>query len=487
MLRAILLLLAGPSLAVAGPPNVLWISCDDLAPYAMGCYGSSLAKTPALDAFAQTAMRFDRAYCNSPVCTASRQSYLTGRYPRSLGVTQLRTALPAGTPTLATWFGQAGYETAAIGKMHFNSGLKHGFTTRLDLPEYRKWLADQPPRDVGDGAVQPPWKPFRDPARVWLNAAALPEGQWDQQMAGTFFAHSAGDYLKTSRAKPFFLMVSFYEPHSPFRFPVEDRDTFDPKAFVVPPVHPDDRSQIPAIFRDLESADKRGIAAAYFTSVAFADRNVGRVLDALKQSGHAEDTIVVVTGDHGYLIGQHGRFEKHCGYEEAIRSPLLIRVPGVGKPGQTKALVEFIDIAPTLLESCGLAVPASVQGQTLLPLLRGAAHEHRDAVFVEYSENEEALIRTDRWKLIYSTGLRKRQDGYETGQPLPGRTVRLFDLIADPGETTDVASAHPKHVAELTARLATHLTKTARRPEAVPAGDVHERLRILLRPDDVGR
>ena len=489
MIRALVLLIALPAAVAAAPPNVVWISCDDLAPYMVGCYGNERAKTPALDAFGKTALRFDRAYCNSPVCTASRQSYLTGRYPRSLGVTQLPTALPAGTPNLATWFKAAGYDTAAIGKMHFNSNLKHGFDLRIDNPDHRKWLTSRSPRVVipPNVAVQPEWKPFRDPARVWLNAEARPVGVPDEWMPGTFFANAARDYLKADRAKPFFLMVSFYEPHSPFRFPYEDRGTFDPKAFAVPPVGPQDRAQIPAIFCDLTGADKRGIAAAYATSVAFADRNVGRVLDALEQSGHAGDTIVVVTGDHGYMLGQHGRFEKHCGYEEAIRSPLLVRAPGVGTPGQTPAMVEFIDIAPTLLELCEIAVPASVQGRSLVPVLRRATDEHRAAVFVEYSENEEALIRTPRWKLIYSTGERKRGDGYETGLPLPGRTVKLFDVSADPGEMVDVSAANLEVVDELTARLADHLAKTARRPDRVPAGDVHTRLRVLLRPDDVGK
>lgn len=156
-------------------PNVLWISADDLAPYAMGCYGSKVAQTPMMDAFATSAVRFDRAFCNAPVCTASRQSFLTGRYPRSLGVTQLQTALPAGTPTIASELRRAGYTTAAIGKMHFNSNLKHGFDLRLDAPDHRKALRARgtTPTDPAV-ALLPAWKPFHDPARVWLNADVRP-------------------------------------------------------------------------------------------------------------------------------------------------------------------------------------------------------------------------------------------------------------------------------------------------------------------------
>src|SRR5439155_7932375 len=122
------------------PPNILWIIADDHVPYVMGAYGNKQVRTPNLDKLASQGMRFDRAFCNSPVCTASRQSFLTGRYPRTIGVTQLATALPESETTLAELLKDAGYDTAAIGKMHFNSNLRHGFDTRIDLTEHQKWL-----------------------------------------------------------------------------------------------------------------------------------------------------------------------------------------------------------------------------------------------------------------------------------------------------------------------------------------------------------
>jgi choline-sulfatase len=133
-------------------------------------------------------------------------------------------------------------------------------------------------------------------------------------------------------------MVSFYEPHSPFHFPVEYRGRHKTEEFVAPPVGPEDDGQIPAIFRDLTPTEKQGIAAACYTSVEFLDANVGHVLEALKQSGEDENTLVIYTGDHGYMLGQHGRFEKHCMYEPAIRAPLLMRYPGkVGPRTNTSA------------------------------------------------------------------------------------------------------------------------------------------------------
>ncbi|HVX14276.1 MAG TPA: sulfatase-like hydrolase/transferase [Pirellulales bacterium] len=471
-------------------PNVLWICADDLAAYTLGAYGDRAAHTPNIDRLAAEGMRFDRAYCNSPVCTASRQSFLTGRYPRSLGVTQLKTALPASETTLAEMLTAAGYRTAAIGKMHFNSPLKHGFEHRLDMPEYQQALKKRGRRPIpNDGPVQPPWRPFKDPASIWLNSACLPVELADADMSGTWFAERAADYLGETSDQPFFLMVSFYEPHSPYLFPVDYRGRRDPRLFAVPTVEPADDWQVPAIFRDLSAGQKQGIAAAYYTSVEFVDKNIGLVLDALRGSGHDRDTLVVLTGDHGYLLGQHGRFEKHCSYEPAVRAPLLIRLPGTIRAGShTDALVEFVDIVPTLLELCGVAVPAAVQGRSLSALLDGRATRHRDQVVVEYSENEEALIRDDRFKLVYITGRRRREDGYEPATPLDHRVIELFDEQADPDELHNLAgdAAHADRVDAFLRQLADHLRRTARRPDLVPeTADLHCCIDGCLVPHDV--
>lgn len=471
-------------------PNVLWICGDDHAPHVMGAYGNRQVRTPNLDKLAAQGMRFDRAYCNSPVCTASRQSFLTGRYPRTIGVTQLKTALPEREVTLAEILKAAGYDTAAIGKMHFNSSLKHGFDRRIDLPQHRQWLQAKGCSPLPPAlAVQPPWKPFKDPARVWLNSACLPFGAVDADMAGTYFARQAAQYIQEQRPKPFFLMVSFYEPHSPFHFPVEYQGRHKPEEFKAPKAGPEDDWQIPEIFRRLTEREKQGIIAAYYTSAEFLDQNVGQVLEALARSGQADNTLVIYTGDNGYMLGHHGRFEKHCGYEPSVRVPLLLRYPARLKPAQsTPALVEFIDIFPTVLDFIGLTVPANVQGRSLVPLLTGKAKAHRTQVFIEYSENEEAYIRTDRWKFIYSTGQRMREDGYATGRPLPGRTIQLFDLEKDPEELTNLAQRpeHAQSVTAFTAQLADHLKRTARQPELIPqTNDPHAILEHCLQPRDL--
>jgi len=477
--------------SAADRPNVLIICADDHAPYVMGAYGNTQVRTPNLDRLAASGMRFDRAYANSPVCTASRQSLITGRYPRTIGVTQLRTALPESETTLAEMLGEKGYDTAAIGKMHFNSAATHGFDLRIDHAEHRAWLKEKGAEPLPVGVeVQPPWRPFKDHARTWLNSAALPYGATDADMPGTYFAREAEKYLAADREQPFFLMVSFYEPHSPFHFPVEFAGRHTGSEFPVDRVQPADQWQVPAIFADLTDDEKRGIIAAYYTSVEYMDRNVGIVLDALEASGHADDTIVVYLGDHGYSLGQHGRFEKHCSFEPAVRAPLVIRYPGVIRCNQsTSALVEFIDVAPTLLDLCNVDIPAAVQGRSLVPLLRGQTRQHREQVVVEYSENEEAMIRTDRWKLVYITGNRLRDDGYLPEHPRARPTVALYDELEDPDELTNLANA-PEHAATVYAllnQLADHMRTTARVPEDVPEStDPSVVLAYCLQPRDVG-
>jgi arylsulfatase A-like enzyme len=472
---AVLAVASSASAAESSRPNVLWICCDDLAAYTIGAYGDALARTPNIDRLG--GVRFERAYCNSPVCTASRQSFLTGRYPRTIGVTQLKSALPDGETTLAELLAQAGYRTAAVGKMHFNSPLKHGFDLRLDLADYQQALKARGRQPIPEGLkVQPPWRPFQDPASVWLNSDALPVGLADADMSGTWLARQAADYLRGASDEPFLLLVSFYEPHSPFLFPVEYAGRRDRRPFAVPRIEPHDAWQVPAIFGDLTDEQKQGITAAYYTSVEFVDKNIGLVFDALQASGRDEDTLVVLTGDHGYMLGQHGRFEKHCSYEPAVRSPLIIRPPGTRAetlPRHSDALVEFVDIVPTILDVCDVDVPATVQGKSLIGILNGKQTRHRDHVVVEYSENEEAMIRDERFKLVYITGRRRREDGYATAEPLKDRVIELFDEQSDPDELDNLAERpeHAERVAGLLRLLADHLRRTALEPQRLPKTD----------------
>ena len=473
------------------PPNVLWICADDFAPYVGGTYGDPKARTPNLDCLAAQGIRFDRAYCACPLSTPSRMAFLTGRYPRSVGVTLSRTPLPEDEVTVGTLLRRSGYEAVAVGKTHYYSPLYREFDRCIDLDEHEDRMARR-----GPGAIPPdvrvlgPWRPFADPAPVWLNADCLPYAP-DAAMPDTFFAGEAARFLGQRRAKPFFLSVGSYVTHAPFRFPIEFAGLFEPGSFAVPEVGAEDLARMPPVFRDLTDDQKRGIIAAYYTSVAYMDRNLGLILDALDRSGHADDTLVVFNSDHGYLLGQHGRFEKHCCHEEAVRSALVVRLPGVVGPGRaTDALVELIDIVPTILDLCGIAVPPTIQGRSFAPLLGGESDRQRDHVIAEYADNAEAMVRTDRWKLIYSAGNRRRRDGYALEYALPGRSIRLYDLSDDPDELSDVSDRpeHADRVAGLLAILADHLVRTARNPELLPrTDDVHLLLDRCLTPGDARR
>ena len=472
-------------------PNFLFILGDDHAGYVLGADGNRQAVTPNLDRLAAEGTRFSRAYCNSPVCTPSRQSMLTGQLPHSAGVTRLPTALAEDKPTLARQLRKAGYRTGVVGKMHFNRPSQPGLhgidDPMLEQDINKAWNAAGAARQPEAGIrTKPQWRPFKDPARIWLNAEKLPFPRYDEQMRGTFIARQAASYISAHAREPFALWVSFSEPHSPFDFPIEDRDRFNPKDFEVPKVGPEDAGQIPLIFRALTPEDKQGIIAAYYTSAHFLDRNVGRVLDALKQSGLDENTLVVYLGDNGYSLGQHGRFEKHCCYEPAIRCPLIMRLPGRIRRRVVGDFVEFVDVAPTVLDMVG-GEPLPLQhGRSLRPYLEGRKPSSpRDHIFTEYLENEEACVRTAKWKLICCSGRRRRGDGYETDRPTPGRYVRLYDVERDPGEFTDLAKKSPDVVRRLQAVMLDRFRKTHPEASREPAGAaVEAAIDWYLRPRD---
>jgi Arylsulfatase A and related enzymes len=236
--------------------------------------------------------------------------------------------------------------------------------------------------------------PFQTPANEWLNAGNLPYPRFDKDMRSAFLLNRVTEYLDENKDKQFALWVSFQEPHSPFDFPVDYRK-FTGADFETPKVGPEDAWQIPNIFRGLKDEEKRGIIAAYYNSARYLDANIGRVLDQLKKHKLDENTLVVYMADHGYSLGQHGRFEKHCGYDAAMRVPLAMRWPGHIRQGVVTDLTESVDVPHTILDMLG-APPLPVQhGNSLRPYLEGKRPGTvRDRIFSEYLENEEAFIRT---------------------------------------------------------------------------------------------
>jgi choline-sulfatase len=472
-------------------PNLLFLIADDHAAYVMGCDGNRHAQTPHIDGLARESVRFAAHYCNSPVCTPSRQSILTGQMPHHAGVTLLGTPLDNAKPTLARSLRDAGYRTGVFGKMHFNRpgapGI-HGFE-RCETEDIiqSRWSREVEPSPLPDGirAKKLPWRPFQTPAREWLNAECLPFPRTDAAMKSSFVVQQAAQFLEEHRAQPFALWVSFQEPHSPFDFPVEDRAAFTSSSFDPPRIGEQDGWQIPLVFHDLTPAERQGIIAAYYSSTAFLDRNIGRVLGHLQRLGLDRDTLVIYTADHGYCLGHHGRFEKHCGYEPALRIPLMARLPGRFRPRVVREFTEHVDLAPTVLELLR-AQPFEIQhGASLVPYLEGRRPRHpRDHIFSEYLENEEVYVRDAHWKLIYGSGRRARKDGYLTARPLSGRDVRLFDLHRDPGEYANVAGQFARVVERLTALALQRFRDTHPETRGTPGGSIYDQLDFFLTPRD---
>ncbi len=447
-------------------PNVLLIVGDDHRADVIGSYGSKLAKTPNLDRLAAQGMRFDRAYVNAPICDPSRQSFLTGRYPHCTGVSLHTQPLGKDAYTLAHRLREAGYHTGAFGKMNFNAPGSFGFEVDIDEKSYRQADAKREHRPLPEGMeVLPQWKPFHDPARIWLNGFYRPFGRFADEMAATFYADRAIDFMTEHKEEPWFVEIGFHEPHSPFQFPVGFAHLYRPQDMPVPEQGPEDAGGIPKVFVDLTRADKQGIIASYYTSVAWLDTRVGRVLDALERLHLAGDTLVIYIADNGYHLGEHGRFEKHTLFERCVRVPFIVRFPGRIRTGaSTGAFVELVDLAPTVLDylqvphRADAPPPRDLHGQSLKPLIEGQTASVRDAVFSEYQQTQEAMVRTDQYKLIYQTS--KAPDliwiGYEPVVPPKGRSVRLYDELKDPQEFHNIARepGREKVVSELLDRLA---------------------------------
>ncbi len=452
-------------------PNLLIIVADDQSGLCLGVAGDKRGATPQLDALASQGVYFERTFCNSPLCTSSRQSFITGLLPHATGVTRLETRLPEKALTLGRWLGILGYCTAAIGKMHFNGPSRHGFDTRIDVADWHAELRRHPPNG---GDYRKDWRPFIDPPAVWLNARCEDHGLPTEAMESTFFVDRAIEYMSQNRLNRFAMVVSFYDPHAPFRFPREWRGRHRPDQFAAPTISEQDREEQPRVFRDLTADDFRGIQAAYYTSLSFMDFQVGRLIHALEDSGLAPDTLVVFLSDNGYLLGQHGRVEKNCFYEPAVRVPLIVRWPGhLPQNKRILEMVELVDLFPTVCSLLRVPVPPTLHGMDLAPLIEGQpGAKGRDVVFSEYNESEEAMVRSGRFKLIVGTGRRERKDHLETGRPLSGPFQVLFDLKQDPEETINLSGA-PQFDAvrnDLLRKMHQRLVSTWVGPEPVPPG-----------------
>jgi iduronate 2-sulfatase len=480
---ALTLLCVAPRIEIAAAepprPNVLLICVDDLKP-ALGCYGERLARSPNIDRLAARGILFERAYCNQAVCAPSRNSLLTGLRPQTLGIYDLGTNFRRAVPdaiTLPQWFKQHGYRTEGLGKIfhvgHGNQEDPRSWSVphfkaevvayaaaggaKRELTREEALFANKSPQGLPRGAAY-------EAADVPDNA--YPDGALADEAIGRL--HQRAE----NADEPFFLALGFVKPHLPFCAPKKYWDLHDPAAFELaerptppggaPPYAP----QFGGELRQYAGVPEKGPIPAdmqrmlihgYFAAVSYMDAQLGRVLDELDRLKLAERTIIVLWGDHGWHLGDHGIWCKHTNYEQATHIPLLVVAPGVTKAGgRTTSLAETVDLYPTLCELVGLPIPQpphALDGNSFVAALRDPHAAMKEAIFHVYPRNPREkgpllgrAVRTDRYRLV-----EWKRPGTDAGAIAD---LELYDYQTDPAETRNLAGEQPETVARLQAILA---------------------------------
>jgi arylsulfatase A-like enzyme len=481
MLYVPLCLVASLATAETRRPNVLFLISDDMN-CRLGCYGDPVAKTPNLDRLSRMGIRFDRAYCQQPLCNCTRSSVLSGRYPTSTGVLDNNTwlVLEGEQKILPRYFESHGYATAEFGKVWHgpNDAVPHP----ADSPDRKHrpipgWFT--PAEREEQQRTQPDyWKTIHSPYRVnppdptkyaWANEFGPLAA--DAKEADTKIADDAIAQLDKFAAsqEPFFLSVGFHKPHVPLKCPQKYFDLYDPAAIPLPPdfanepsgptgTPPDELRQNVDLFaaRSFTAAEARAAMQAYYACASYMDAQVGRVLDALEQHGLRDNTIVVFWGDHGWHLSEKGMWAKGTTFEVSSRGPLLIVDPRQKTAGQTcRHPVEYLSMYPTLVELCGLPKPQWLEGASLAPLLENPqAAWDRPAFTVQPRDwFIGRSIRTERW----------RYTEWDEGR----RGSMLFDEEHDPHEMHNLAHdpAHQDDVTLLRKQLrSSRVGQSMRRP-----------------------
>jgi uncharacterized sulfatase len=455
---------AAPAAAPAVRPNVLFIAVDDMN-NDLGCYGHPLVKTPHIDRLATRGVRFDRAYCQFPLCSPSRTSLMTGRRPDSTEVFDLARHFRAALPdvvTLPQLFMNNGYHAARVGKIYHYGNPGQIGTDGLD--DAASWHERHNPkgRDKAEEHLLTNHTPKRGLGSSMSFLAA--EGTDEEQTDG-MVATEVIRLMEAKRDTPFFIAAGFYRPHCPFIAPKKYFDLYPiekvtirtgPWEYLagVPP--PALRSTQPHPWFGLNEEQVRESLRAYWATISFVDAQVGRLLDALDRLALAERTIVVFWSDHGYHVGKHGLWMKMSLFENSARVPLIIAAPGTKARGAACArTVELLDLYPTLADLCGLTPPADLDGLSLRAQLDEPAAARERPAFTQVWRGGFSghSVRTERHRYI-------EWDGGRQG-------AQLYDYNHDPGETRNLVE-DPQHASvleDLRGRVRAHW-KTEYRPKS---------------------
>jgi iduronate 2-sulfatase len=437
ILLAVMLVLVSPAIA-AKAPNVLFLMSDDLNT-ALSGFGHPQCKTPELDKLAERGMRFENMHCQYPVCGASRASLMSGLYPYTNGTLGNAGTLRGNMPNVVTMsqlFRKNGYRVGRVSKI-YHMGIPPeiiaGTATRDDPHSWDEVVNIKAPEQHAPG-VSTHWSPKDKGSQTFEGVEA--EGD-DLVHADGMAANHAIDFLKRHKDKPFFLACGFVRPHVPLVAPKKYFDLYDRDAMIAPVVPENDLEDVPEIIRNYKRNSTsygvtpelhKGLLEAYYASISYMDAQVGRVLDALEELGLADNTIVVFTSDHGYLLGHHHKFQKQHLFEEATRVPFIVSVPWMRKQRgkATKHITELIDLYPTLANLSGLKAPKNLHGTSMVPLLENpsSADWKKDLAFTISRSGGES-IRTHNWRF--------------THWGFGARGMELYDLRKDPGEFTNLA------------------------------------------------
>lgn len=468
--------IAAASLAADRPKmNVLMIAIDDLRPD-LGCYGSPNIRSPHMDKLASEGTVFTSAYCQQAVCSPSRTSIMTGLRPDTTRVYELQTHFRKTIPnavTLPQNFKEAGYTTTGLSKI-FHGGLDDSRSWSIphwvpggpdwNTPENaeRNRRLDEELKDLNWHKVAPR-QPRDKRGPSWAAREVA-----DTELADGKTATTAIRALQTLKGGPFFLACGFLKPHLPFIAPKKYFDLY-PKEKVQPVDYPEPPSGVPDValhisgelrsYSDIPeqgpiSEEKRlELIRAYFASASYTDAQIGRVLDELDRLGLRDNTIVVLWGDHGWHLGDHGLWNKHTNFERAVRSTLIVRAPGQKRKGtKSAALTEFVDIYPTICDLAGVRAPATLEGTSFAPLLNDPGRRWKSGAFSQYPRQVKDVgpvmgysIRTDRYR--YTEWVPRNGGGSY-------KEMELYDYKTDPKETANLAAKNPAIVKDLSARLA---------------------------------
>ena len=464
-------------------PNILWFCTDQQRFDTIHALGNPHINTPNLDRLVEEGVAFTHAFCQSPICTPSRASFLTGRYPGNVrGCMNGNEEWGEGAPLVTALLAENGYDCGLSGKFHL-AGAHGREEPRPNEDGYRVFHWSHDPQDrYPSGHAYADWLAAQgyslrdlreDPASI---PPELHQTTWCTDRAIEFLSEKR-------RQGPWLMSINVFDPHSPFDPPQEYRDRYDSSKMPSPLFRQSDLTSQAVIPGDFQNPSRpphefnaQDVIASYYAMIELIDENVGRLLTALEETGQRENTIIIFTSDHGEMLGDHGLLLKGCRfYEGLVRVPLIISWPGHfplqdelvsenepeedgssqeeetaveesedGAPGEDSpapagfvsgALVELIDIAPTLLELAGLSVPPRMQGRSLLPILRGEKQpdHHRDFVRCEfYRALNPDIPGRERYEGSYATMYRDNRHkivvyhGHDHGE--------LYDLENDPGE-----------------------------------------------------